>query len=1148
MVCYFESSADRSCSVGNSVPLLPAPSQNGSNGASNLLTRSVESLPTYRRPMFVVPPGFHPNAIFVGMEKEMTELHDRAFKVKKRADRVAAVLICGVPGSGKSHLAREYVHRYRREFPGGIFWIDAKSKETMDKCYLEVAQAAALTAGLEPNDYAWNDSEALVDEVRRWFENREEWLLVYDGLSFDDDREITYFKRYLPFSKRSSIIYTSVDRTLARKQRLFEPYCLTVRQLKVDEGRQLLFKTLGIKKPTAEQIKKATEIVEHYQGLPLAIHAISRRLSATGRPLEKYRVSSHIDQRLAEPFLEIMRDLHDRQHFAALNMINLLAFFGHHVPVGMIAWGRSALEAFQVDVMTSSRPGEHGDMDTTLGILIQYGLIERVSDPYPTDSESTVSFNGSSPKPNGENGAVESFGSIAGDSQKSSIVYQSTVDMIKIHSVVQGFCRDELKIMDRETKTTRHPQDASFYTSWLVVATSVLCKSWEIARCKMDQYSGPSAFAKDIREYETHAQRIMTHFKKADLQPPVVREARKLLRQAIMNIKDEIAKLSPSTSHENGVYGRSIFDRTSSSSSGPSSSFEDNEHLRSPTSEDDEDKTQSIDSPLETTVTEQRNHMRLGLFPPHIFRPGTESRDDTTDSEQRGTPSYQPSPNPSHVSQATETPVIGAQDDGVETDGSSGWTPVEHKKKKIKSWSQPPERSPQKPSPERRKRGRFDRLRIPFRRASALTRLSSVSGEGSISSPSDKGDKSSKSSVKDARTSLAQFVQSPPPRESQTKADQENRPTWAAIAAKLPIRTQTSSTTSSVTNQVRPSSLPVEFAQEQRTPDTRSSQSSSGAQLSLSVEVPTQQMNLGSRSDPALGPEHPSAPEHVQSAPGSRSHSRHGTSIPVRVQGTGSLHDTAPRPATTRRRNLLGIPQQVNSSLLLPGPQPIQDSAAAGHPSAIMPGTSPPPGYSSEPLPTPMSRDTSRQSAESAFTEPMHATSQPVPIPMPGYQSAYGYAGPPPERRRHRRTNSSGSGQDPAQQWIHFGGHEVDIDQARQRVEDWTQRQERPPWEMYYPQHLQQQPSRPPTPRHSPQPTMMRPSQPLRPPTVSATVMMPEPDEFVAEYPHNLVVARQQTRPRPRSRAGSAPSQPGNLQFDDDEGRLGLGIGPPYPV
>lgn len=63
---------------------------------SSLLTHA--DLPSQREPaLFVAPPGFHPNAIFFGMEKELEELHRRLFKAKARAERTMAVLIAGVP-------------------------------------------------------------------------------------------------------------------------------------------------------------------------------------------------------------------------------------------------------------------------------------------------------------------------------------------------------------------------------------------------------------------------------------------------------------------------------------------------------------------------------------------------------------------------------------------------------------------------------------------------------------------------------------------------------------------------------------------------------------------------------------------------------------------------------------------------------------------------------------------------------------------------------------------------------------------------------------------------------------------------------------------------------------------------------------------
>ncbi|KAJ5558202.1 hypothetical protein N7461_002174 [Penicillium sp. DV-2018c] len=75
---------------------------------------------------------------------------------------------------------------------------------------------------------------------------------------------------------------------------------------------------------------KATRIVEYYEGLPLAIHAIGHHLNATGKPVEKYRVKSWVtDKKLAEPFLGIMNDLFRLKHRQALHLINVLSFLGH---------------------------------------------------------------------------------------------------------------------------------------------------------------------------------------------------------------------------------------------------------------------------------------------------------------------------------------------------------------------------------------------------------------------------------------------------------------------------------------------------------------------------------------------------------------------------------------------------------------------------------------------------------------------------------------------------------------------------------------------------------------------------------------------------------------------------------------------------
>ncbi|KAL3454986.1 hypothetical protein BJX64DRAFT_295489 [Aspergillus heterothallicus] len=599
----------------------PSPVSDMANSTDLSLSRSWQ-----RGPLWVVPSGFHRNATFFGMTKQLETLHTRLFKAKKRAEHLTAVLIAGVPGSGKSHLARQYVWTHRDDYPGGIFWVDAKSLQSTYKCFWDIAQAATLTDGEEFQSPDTKSSSKYVDAVRHWLQARQEWLLVFDGISFNHDEDINHFKQFLPFRERCSIIYTSVDKTLRKKQRLYEPYCLQVPPLEIEDACKLLFKDLGIKRPTKEQVRKATEVVTHYECLPLAIHAISHRLGATDKPIEKYHINSHlIDEKLAEPFLSIMYDLYWGEHFPALNLINLLSFLGHQVPVGLITLGKSFLEAWNIDVFTSSRHGERGDLDTTLGILIRYGLIERTSDQYPLLQ---------TPSPRSEKWALDPKAVMPdlSESQTESsqegffTTYHSSgvSDIIKIHSVVQGFCRDELKIMDKEIRNQPESSHANtgFYDSWLVVATRVFCASFENAKCRMDRVDDCGS-VKDYREYETHASQLLKNYPKRNRAAyGIVADSLKQLKDALKTIRSEIDRISPSSSQESIRKHRSVFDRSSSSSSFPDSTASDGPS-RQLTLEFSDDIVRS-ESPEQRMSPQKVN---LGPIIPHIFRHSTQETD-----------------------------------------------------------------------------------------------------------------------------------------------------------------------------------------------------------------------------------------------------------------------------------------------------------------------------------------------------------------------------------------------------------------------------------------------------------------------------------------------------------------------------------------
>ncbi|PYH92748.1 catalytic protein [Aspergillus ellipticus CBS 707.79] len=948
-------------------------------------------------PLFVVPPGFHPNATFVGMQKELEIIHARLFKAKKRSERLMAVLICGGPGTGKSHLARQYVWTKRDSYPGGIFWVDAKSRQSTFKCFWDIAQAATLTDGQDFEYPTTDTSQKYVEAVRNWMQNREEWLLVFDGISFAHENDINHFKQFLPFNKKCSIIYTSVDKTLRKKQRLYEPYCLLVRPLEVQDACKLLFEDLAIRKPTKEQIRKGTELVTHYECLPLAIHAISHRLSATAKPIERYHIYSHLtDEKLAEPFLSIMHDLYRTEHFEALNLINLVSFFNHHVPVALITLGISALDPWNVNILTSSRHGEQGDMDTTLGILIRYGLVERVSDSYAIQARTL------SPQVEKENVLDLKF--VAPDLSESQTessqdaffsVYQNsgTIDMIKIHSVVQGFCRDELKIMDKDNKVKKpFVSDATgFYHSWVIVASHVLCTSYENAKARMDRIDD-CGLVKDYREYETHASRLAEHFpKRTSSEPASLREARDGLRQVMKSIAREIDRISPSSSQESVSKQRSVFDRSSSSSSSVPESASEEGH---PRWEWSDMATPTVESPQEIPM--QRQRANLKPFLPHIFRESNQDKDAGYESDRESAKAVvRSSPALSQLSQATDRPRSSQASSASPPMDDWGWHLVKkHSKSKLSKEDTP------------KRRPKFPRNIRTSQLAAPVLKIFPVEGRSASSSTLGKSRRSSLASASDALTAVQHS--SPPPyshEDARRQAapwpavKQENSvPTYATIAARhqqdeaWPSKQRSSSTPG---EKNRPTLLQLRNRSSGESLHSRSSNTHASP---LSAEFKPDRMAQSTYSEPDSGHfQHQLNALDLGIATEPQYRTRHLSTVrpiapPVgdMSASTPSILTYLPPPPLPYEGNIeIAVSRRVSTAQ----PSSIGPSGAKAkgivHPSAFMPGVSPPAslvanptaGYASEPAPEPMTRNVSAQSHQSWSTDPIRYPPRFTPLP-----------------------------------------------------------------------------------------------------------------------------------------------------------------------
>ncbi|PGH16231.1 hypothetical protein AJ80_05254 [Polytolypa hystricis UAMH7299] len=896
--------------------------------------------------ILIAPPGFHPNSAFFGMEKELEQLRTRLFNAKRRVVGTVAVLVYGGVGAGKSHLTRQYVFTNRSSYSGGIFWVDGRSSESRYKCFWEIAETVSLIEGTEHQDPNWRDVDKFVEKVRRWFESREDWLLVFDGITFDSDKDINEFRNMLPFSKNSNIIYTSVDRTLSKKQRLFEPYGLQVKPLSIVDARKLLYKDIGIKQPTPEQEKKATELVEYYECLPLAIHAIGHRLQATGKSIEKYNLDSHLtDQRLAEPYQGIMRDLQHYQHIEALNLINILSFFGHHVPVGLIQLGLKALRAFRLEVRTPDRGGaSQRHIDNTFEVLIKYGLVERSWDPYPLQEQSPTSNASSKPR------ASQRPPMERGDSHWSqdtfSTMNQSSIDVVKVHTVVQGFCRDELRF-----------QGMDHFYSWLIVATNVFCLSYSNALLRVKATSGPG-LVKDYREYLTHAKRLMIFFptrpSKLTAELGLVQQK---LRGLIEDIEREIENCSPESSQESFRNQKSIFDRSSSSSSVPNTPTSGSSKF----DWEDEMANDRTESPVGYTFPHEPPFVPIA---PHLLLPPQAEVDHGYDSDRETeTVTSRLSSAPS---QTTEVPISMPDPQDEE-----GWEVVVS------------DRKPQKPKTSKR----YTMFSNPLRRRpgrrnlgdyrpmnSPLVSVSGVHAEGYSRHPRDVLQEMPVSAGSNAVASLTSMHRSTAPLsrggggirpKTRTPPQKENRPTYATVAAgKL--------------NPESPRSLGPRTSSSalDTDSDTGGLQRSGNLRDSLTRSVHSDNGSIMRSKLPVASGRVATPPSRFLSRHPSRSSDTSSGSFPV-LQDS---HISSPPP--------LPYEQDIQISRLprpTKGPNTMSpDQNPQGHGLGISSGfrRDPAPGY----LPTgyssqPMSRDTSMQSQQSLRTEPVRLPPKYSPSP-----------------------------------------------------------------------------------------------------------------------------------------------------------------------
>ncbi|KAF9873583.1 LipA and NB-ARC domain-containing protein [Colletotrichum karsti] len=508
--------------VGTGSPTLFSPSQAGSQ----------HELPSPREPPFFVPDKFRPNSYFKGREDELQDLHRMLMDKKRRSEGTSAVVIQGIPGAGKTHLARQYVFNYKQHYPGGIYWIRSTSPQDMETEIWRIAKTQAIREMIgqeEKNDLS--NPQKMVEIVRKWFNDFSGWLLVLDGIR-SDNRLVSEF---IPDSKDSSLILTSTERNLAGNHLLDNPRVMELGLLPAQDARELLLEEMGKKPPhSMDDLRRALDLVQLMDRLPLMIHAAAQHMNETREPLAKYLKSYRDKPRVGMlPAYKTIRDqLQNRGDTSALNLMYILCFFSQLVPVEMLALGLKALD--KRTPIGRDANGRRQSLNGVFVTLIKFALIERnqMDDIPSTSSQSSHQTIDTSSEP---------------------------LDVLQIHSVVQAFF---IELLGEEKQLE----------FWLERAVRIFCFSFEEAdsRMKKDPTTG---LPDDYRRYTIHGKKLLEHLdrhyksKNADLA-----RVRADLEAILPRLPEEIDSLQRtiSTSIVDGkepVEHLSIFERSNSMSS-----------------------------------------------------------------------------------------------------------------------------------------------------------------------------------------------------------------------------------------------------------------------------------------------------------------------------------------------------------------------------------------------------------------------------------------------------------------------------------------------------------------------------------------------------------------------------------------------------
>lgn len=186
--------------------------------------------------------------------------------LQDRRDEIdpTVVVLCGMPGSGKTQLALKYCRRTKAsQRHDSIFWVDASSPSSTARSFSAIEESIFNTKTDPPNVDA--SVKKVTTEMSKW---QTSWLIVFDNFDTPSlfDEEGKNIRDYFPCGNRGAILFTSTNEDAERLGHMIE-----VGKMTEDEGMELLIGTSGKESIGDEDKTTVQKIIARLGYLALAI-------------------------------------------------------------------------------------------------------------------------------------------------------------------------------------------------------------------------------------------------------------------------------------------------------------------------------------------------------------------------------------------------------------------------------------------------------------------------------------------------------------------------------------------------------------------------------------------------------------------------------------------------------------------------------------------------------------------------------------------------------------------------------------------------------------------------------------------------------------------------------------------------------------